>query len=237
MNVLRFLIPSLALLFGQSLPFPGPGGAAVPSSVNWLHVNAAANSGATPYSLPLGFTPASGSLLLVGCSTFGGAPMISDNSSGPADVYTSIASPLNYSLTYYMASWATVVSTGTAPTTVTCTSTTGTVYICVDYYTGNPPTVILDGSAATATGYGETQAATFVTGSQAGDLLWSFRAASTGYWPSVNSPFILRTSLAYAASSDDGVSSGISANTSQTATYTTSASVYWGCSVIGLKNH
>ena len=165
-------------------------------AVTWTHVNGAA---ATSWNgvVTLGFTPAAGSLLIVGCegANSGSASLsISDNSSGPADSWTVIV-PYTTSTQQEAEAWATNVTTGTAPTTVTCSST-DTVAVTVDDYTGAPNPFVQDGSAAVA-GVGLTlhPSISYTTGTAAGDLLWSFSGSkSQGTSPSISvgSPFTMR---------------------------------------------
>lgn len=230
-------------LTAQTVPFPGPGRQSLVVSASWVHQQGVGGGGATPYSLSLGFTPAAGGMLIVGCTEYSTTtPSISDNSSGPADVWTNIGPSLPWGYAsgynaYRAAAWATIVTSGTAPTSVTCTGST-TIRMGVDYYTGNPSSILQDGSAATAVGTGTSASQSYTTGSQAGDLVWTFMVCDSSCTKSgAQAPFTGRsTAGSGGASADDGVPSGIAANTGVTAAFTIS-SQDWGIMVIGLKSH
>ena len=212
-------------------------------AVTWGHAHGVIGQSTSPYTLTLGFTPAAGSILAVACAESGTTALsISDNSSGPADVWTSVASFywLNSS-SYPLTAWATVVTSGIAPTTVTCTGGSGShVGILVDNYTGGPSIINQDGSAATnyTTSTSESLSCSYTTGSAAGDLLWSAAYNDGGVSLSVASPFTARessTSYDGANTSDDGISAGVAANTQATATYSSAYSLDIGCFVVGFK--
>lgn len=208
-------------------------------AVTWGHANGAnGSSGTSPYTLTLGFTPASGTLLIAGCAVSGtNAVTVSDNSSGPADVWTPLASGGWIASSYSVAAFATVVTAGTKPTTVTCTSTGAAVFLGVDDYTGGPSVVVQDGVGAvvaTPDASGATVAVPYTTGSSAGDLVWTFTSYQTETSISVASPFTIRQSTASkrVGTGDDGIASGVAANTLVTATWTGSPSNVW---MVGLS--
>ena len=211
-------------------------------AVTWTHVNGARNSTApSTTTVSLGWTPAHGSLLVFGCvNEWASSFSVSDNSSGPADVWTTIVP--NTSGNVAIQGWATIVTTGTAPTSVTCTESGGTTWgiAIVDNYTANGYSFSVDGSAAVATGSSTTPNVAFTTGASPGDLLWSF--GGTTYQTagiSVASPFSFRESYngqPGAMSADDGISAGVSASTLYTATYTNAQGSYpWACAIVGFQ--
>ena len=121
------------------------------------------------------------------------------------------------------------ITTGTAPTSVTCAATglaNGTiVQIAVDEYAGAGNPFVQDGSAAAGTNAtGNSYSVSFTTGSTAGDLIWGVTFTGTSLTSySVASPFNLEESLPTSypgATADDGLSSGVAASTQQTASWT-----------------
>jgi len=213
-------------------------------AVTWTHVNGTYGNPGSGSPLSLGFTPTAGSLLVTACwATGSGSPSFSDNSSGPADTWTPIApKTMWYNGNYPSGAWATNITGGTAPTTVTCTSAGGSVWIVVDNYTGAPNPFVQDGNAATGVGDSASASAGYTTGSAAGDLVWSgeFHSGTPSSHVTVASPFSLET---YGASgyyrpnsADDGVPGGVAASTLVTATYNLQGgSGYWGVFVIGFE--
>jgi hypothetical protein len=232
----------LAASGGSQVRIPGPGGHGSGVLASWAYSHGAGGVASSPYTLSLGFTPAAGSMLLVGCQEFSTAALsISDNSSGPADSWTNVGPSLPYGYpsgynAYRAAAWATVVTSGTAPTSVTCTGS-GTIHMAVDNYSGNPGSIIQDGSAATAVGDSTSASQSYTTGSQAGDLVWAFVACDGNCSGGSQSPFTDRHGAdSGGGTADDGVPSGILASTGVTATFNMS-SQDWGIMVIGLKSH
>jgi len=225
MNLLFAILFALGTLLGgsgpwpgQSVIMPGPGNSSAPPL--WTHLNSTTlGSGTSPYTVSLGFTPPAGSLLIVPCSSVGSSIAVADNSSGPSDSYV-LVGPSPSSTYPYVAGFATVVTSGTPPTTVTCTSGTGNVHLAVDNYGGGPPTITLDGSATSTVTTGTTCAVSFTTGSQAGDLLWSYESGASSVYGPVDSPFTIRVNSNYGiVTADDGIPLGVAAGTQQTATY------------------
>lgn len=237
--------PVPKMVLGRSMPqsviFPGPGGTmSVAPSVTWAHVNGAAGPGAccTSATLSLGFTPSSGTLLLFACNGRSGHPTsISDNSSGPADSWTLVV-PYFGSGAQDLTAWATVVTTGTAPTSIACSSSPGqSVEMVADNYSGGSASQ--DGTSATASGSSLTDTVSFTTGSTPGDLLWSVTELSGNQSGAmtVASPFTARSQSSdyNIMSSDDGVPSGIAASTSRTATYSLTGSAYSTAFIVGFN--
>ena len=200
--------------------------------MSWTHVNGACNKvGPTSYTLTLGFTPAAGNLLLVAAEVGVGSIGISDNSSGPADVWANIVPAFTWDAgTGTFAAWATVVTNGTAPTTVTITPGGA---VLADNYTGGPGVVLQDGAAATLTGAGTGPSVNYTTGAKAGDLLWSVVAIAGAGTCTVASPFTIRTyTTQNLGSSDDA---GVSASTKYTVTYTI-GNYNWAVFTVGLNS-
>jgi hypothetical protein len=213
-----------------------------PNPVTWTHAYSYAGwISPSPGTFTLGFTPPGGSLLLVaawGCSNLDESMVLTDNSSGPADSWTTTLSDTD-NTGGYLNAWATVVTGGAAPTTITITNPNYApcyIFMVVDDYTGGPSSVVVDGSPVMATGSSAYPTATFVTGSAPGDLLWS-GVDATGASATVASPFTLREdALWYMATADDGVPGGVAANTSYTAAYTLSTSTGWGCFIVAFRS-
>ena len=244
---------NVGLAFGQiTLPFPGPGGVSSPG-VAWGHTACGGTFENIPYNgggpgsatLSLTCTPAAGSLLIFVAGITGTSPLpisITDNSSGPPDSWTSVALDEPSGV---LQAWATNVTTGTAPTTVTFNvSHTYSLYVSLmaDDYTAGPNPFVQDGVAATNNGTSATPSVVYTTGSAAGDLLWSVDFNTTsgcdGYITTVASPFTKRENdgCQKSITSDAGVPSGMLASTGYTATYTASGSgVNWIVATVGFK--
>jgi len=189
------------------------------------------------YTLTLGFTPPANSMLIafVGYCCSPTTAAVSDNSSGPADSWSTIGSPSV--LGNVLQAWATTVTTGTAPTTVTFTfSASVGGYCSAVYYTGNGAPLVQDGVASTAQGNGQYPSLSYTTGSRAGDLVWALAWPIGSASPSIASPFGFRWgALAGIYVADDGVSSGVAANTQYTASYTLSTSNWYLCILAGFE--
>ena len=216
----------------------------------WTHYSGAGNYGTSSvgsFTLTLGFTPPAGSLLVAlaaGYYTSSGTYTISisDNSSGPADSWSSITSAGSWASGNHspFQAFACNVTSGTAPTTVTATYSSNTNYpvLVVDCYTGGPNPFVQDGSGVTAYGDSTSPSASLTTGSAANDLLWSgmttYGSATT---VSVGSPFTLETQGGGNRynSADDGITNSTAASTQYTASWTLSSSLYWCEVLVGFK--
>ena len=247
---LRFILVILAVLLFCGGPQP------ILAQPTWTHANSKGYYGATSgnaYTLSLGFTPAAGSLLVVGCAGNSTNTLsISDNSSGPADSWTAVVSATSWyssSGSYRAEAWATNITSGTAPTSVTCTAggTTTDMWITVDNYTGGPNPFVQDGSATTNKNTSTSKSAAgtqYTTGSVAGDLVWSFeaQAGTQSAVDTVASPFTMQITGASADYSPntaaDGVSGGVAASTGVTATYTLPTTAeYWVVFEVGFSSN
>jgi len=213
-------------------------------SWSWVNGKAVGSTAAvTSYTLTLGFTPSAGTLLTVCAATNNTAitaMSISDNSSGPADSWTATTSMGAWG-NGTVESWACNVTTGTAPTSITITLTGGSAYIFVgaDNYSGGPNPFVQDGSGVQNAQSGTTApTASFTTGSQAGDLLWTCELTSASETTvTVGNPFTMRSQGDgnRINTSDDGTSSSLSANTQYTVTYTLSGSTNTITALIGFQ--
>jgi hypothetical protein len=227
------------MLLGQNTTF----------GANWSYINGSAaytTSGASK-ALNLGFTPPAGALLVCGAgwTSTSDTVSITDNSSGPADTWTTVFPLTSFAGTYpgdYQA-WATIVTSGTRPTTVTVsiTPTNAAIYVGCTAYAAPPGGLVQDGSAVSTqlSSAGTSCAITYTTGAAAGDLVWSFTiivATSTSL--TVASPFAFRVTdtLYRQGLADDGTPGGVAASTGVTATYTWTASTESaGCAAVGFK--
>jgi hypothetical protein len=214
-------------------------------AANWAYQNQnyGQASSVSSYALTLGFTPSAGSLLIAYCLNTSpvGTLSVSDNSSGPGDTWTSLVAQQSFgSGSYGYRVWATNVTTGTAPTTVTCSTTTTVVATYVAYYKGSYNPLIQDGSAVTSSGSAASASVSFTTGSKGGDLVWSYMWTCCASQSSVSvaSPFTIRNSSPSTGmgSADDGTSSALSANTQYTVTWSWSTSASYGAVVLGLQS-
>jgi hypothetical protein len=141
--------------------------------------------------------------------------------------------------------WATNVTSGTAPTTITITGSGSGSFIVytVDNYTGSANPFVLDGSVALTTNqYTDNPIQAFTTGATvAGDLLWSLVDYNGTGVPTVASPFTMRQnggSNGYSimlATADAELPAGAAANTSYTASYSISSGQSWSVAVAGFK--
>lgn len=213
----------------------------------WSYVNGTSYEGsATSHTISLGFTPSAGSLLIVAAGFAGSGSSntlsVSDNSSGPADSWTALFSSQQSWVNngYTFQAWATNITSGTAPTSVTVSTSGSTAeywYVVIGNYTSGPNPFVQDGTAVFTAGTSgaKSVSASFTTGSQAGDLLWSplLLTGSQSSGPSVGSPFSVDTvsSNYLQDGADAGVSSGLSANTQYTASWSWGTSA-WSCSAI-----
>jgi len=134
-------------------------------SANRSHLNGTQNTTVhgSSVTVNLGFTPAAGTLLVVGCTMESSSytMSISDNSSGPADSWTNATVLPQTSWdsgTWSMQAWAINVTSWTGPTTVTMTAShvTNDLVCVVDNYIGGPNPFVRDGVAAVATGLSNT---------------------------------------------------------------------------------
>jgi len=211
-------------------------------AVTWVHAhnltNKNSSSGATD-TVSLGFTPASGSLLAVFCADWASntALSVSDNSSGPADTWVQLFPQFSgfHGTSSAETAWATIVTAGTAPTSVSCNgaNTSSIRLVIADNYTGGPSSVGIDGTVATEQTTTNTASIGFSTGAVAGDLAWSALSESAANTITMTSGnFTLRGTAGGGASADDIVAGGIAANTRQTATYSISASTGTGAFVV-----
>jgi len=196
-------------------------------------------------SMTLSLSPqtSSGNLLVVGCYLYplnggGDSVLITDNSSGPSDSWTSITN--TPTADRYLQVSATIVTGGTPPTQVSITSNAQVVGCAADYYSGGPPTLLFDGGVRTATGTSSSPTVSFTTGAT-GDLLWSFAVLDQGSLtaPTVASPFTLRQNPLYNGYSADptadvGTGSVVFPGT-YTATFSLGASSSWGIAILGFK--
>jgi hypothetical protein len=209
----------------------------------WTHVNGAGNeAGAATVTVTLGFTPAAGSLLvaLVAGYTASGSVSISDNSSGPADSWSAVtaAGTWGTSTNKPFQAFACNVTSGTAPTTVTGSCTSSSFTLCVvDCYTGGPNPFVQDGSGVTASGNTAAPSASFTTGSQANDLLWSGLGIYGSNSATVSSPFTARTQASSdrVNTADDGIANSVAASTQYSATWSITSS-YWCEALVGFQS-
>jgi len=208
----------------------------------WTHVNGAGNeAGAASVTVTLGFTPAAGSLLvaLVAGYTASGSVSISDNSSGPADSWNAVtaAGTWGSSSNKPFQAFACNVTSGTAPTTVTGSCTSSTYTLCVvDCYTGGSNPFVQDGSGVTASSQSASPSASFTTGSQANDLLWSGLGIYGSNSATVSSPFTVRTQASSGRlnSADDGIANSVNASTQYSASWSIT-SAYWCEALVGFQ--
>jgi hypothetical protein len=108
----------------------------------------------------------------------------------------------------------------------------------VEEYTGGPNPFVQDGSAAVYTAGGQYPSVTYTTGSVAGDLLWSVGGGLAGCYgePTVGSPFTRRQwDSCNGADSDDGIASGVAANTAFTATCNVLANIGSYAVIVGFE--
>jgi hypothetical protein len=209
------------------------------ASWGFVNNNSGGSGTASSYTLSLGWTPSAGDLLVVmaGATTSGVLFSISDNSSGPADSWSTLTGVFTFGPSggYQAQAFATNVTSGTAPTQVKVSLSSGSahIYIQVAEYSGGPNPYVLDGTVST-NGDGGTSgqhptASYTTTSSGAGALLWGPAILQGGpSTVSVGSPFTYRsTTDKHTASADD--MSGVAASTQYTVTYSLSGNSYWAC--------
>jgi len=218
-----------------------------PVVANWTYPNTPAwhysGSGQTS-TVALGYTPAPGSLLVGLCFAQNQVGVsISDDSSGPADNWIVVVSNYIWSgIGGSIAVWATNVTSGTAPTHVTCTQGGGSTQpldVAVDNYGGSGNPFVQDGSGVHNTAHSASPAISITPGSTAGDLLWSGMGGFASGTATVNSPFTIRvqdTGGHCVSTSDDGISAGVAASTQETATYSCGGTTsYWLLASVAFK--
>jgi hypothetical protein len=223
-------------------------GASPLSGATWTHVNGTSNANYTPsasYTFTLGWTPSAGDLLLVACGVKlpGITISVTDNASGPADSYTAVSSAEPYFNGQNTAQlFATNVTAGTAPTSVTCHASSGSNYwqVVADEYSGAANPFVQDGSAAYYYGNSSNPSTSLTTGSTAGDLLWSTMFTDVTLTSlTVASPFSIRQNTLWTnysqSSADDGVPSGVAASTQQTASWTANTAAWAIVFIVAIK--
>jgi hypothetical protein len=192
-------------------------------------------------TITLGFVPAAGTLLV--CQAFstnlGQTLSVSDDSSGPADTWTEVVPAFGYpGVGGTLRVWATNVTSGTAPTAVTCTqgSSSG-LLVSVDAYLGAANPFVQDGTAGTAYRHAVTISVSKTTGATAGGLVWSSANNFGAGTSTVTQPFTHRILVAgnCGITSDCGIQDGVAASTPYTATYSSGPSNYWLAAAVAFR--